>query len=151
MPVLNKTEIKLPTGTLEIATEHVTFSGNVFYNAINNFIYYRKLSSTSGGDSIITEGSNQFFAFQFDQNNATLYGAEANLDIHPHPLDWLHIENTFSANVLRHTIYLFGLVILYRMKNDPALISELKNLSYKTMSMELSFGRYSSEIVSRFL
>jgi iron complex outermembrane receptor protein len=25
-----------------------------------------------------------------------LYGFEFNLDIHPHPLDWLHIENTFS-------------------------------------------------------
>ena len=35
-------------------------------------------------------------AFRFDQNNAKLYGAELNLDIHPHPLDWLHIENTFS-------------------------------------------------------
>ncbi len=25
-----------------------------------------------------------------------LYGAEMNIDIHPHPLDWLHLENTFS-------------------------------------------------------
>ncbi|MEP7256796.1 MAG: TonB-dependent receptor [Flavitalea sp.] len=91
----SETSFQVDAG-LEIATEHVTFSGNVFYNAISNFIYYRKLSSTSGGDSIITNGSDQFFAFQFDQNNATLYGAEANLDIHPHPLDWLHIENTFS-------------------------------------------------------
>ena len=33
---------------------------------------------------------------RFSQNNANLYGVEANLDIHPHPLDWLHIENTFS-------------------------------------------------------
>jgi iron complex outermembrane recepter protein len=42
------------------------------------------------------DGSNRFFAFRFNQNNAKLYGAEFNLDIHPHPLDWLHIENTFS-------------------------------------------------------
>ncbi|MBI1342858.1 MAG: TonB-dependent receptor [Terrimonas sp.] len=81
---------------IEITTEHVSFTGNLFYNPIKNFIYYRKLSSVNGGDSLLMDGSNQFFAFQFDQGNAKLYGAEFNLDIHPHPLDWLHIENTFS-------------------------------------------------------
>lgn len=83
-------------GGLEIATEHVSLSVNLFYNAINNFIYYRKLSSATGGDSVLIDGPNEFLAFRFNQNNAKLYGAEANLDIHPHPLDWLHIENTFS-------------------------------------------------------
>ena len=83
-------------GGIEIATEHISFSAAVFYNSINNFIYYRKLSAVSGGDSIITDGTTQLFAFRFDQNTATLYGTEFNLDIHPHPLDWLHIENTFS-------------------------------------------------------
>ena len=81
---------------LELATEHVTLSGNIFYNSIRHFIYYRKLLSVGGGDSIIIDGTEQFFAFRFDQNNAKLYGGELNLDIHPHPLDWLHIENTFS-------------------------------------------------------
>lgn len=42
------------------------------------------------------DGSETFYAFQFQQDNAKLYGLELNLDIHPHPLDWLHIENTFS-------------------------------------------------------
>src|SRR5690606_24236103 len=32
----------------------------------------------------------------FDQAKALLYGAELYIDIHPHPLDWLHFENTFS-------------------------------------------------------
>ena len=81
---------------IDIASEHVSFSANIFYNAINNFIYYRKLTSTGGGDSIIVDGPEQFYAFRFNQNNAKLYGAEFNLDIHPHPLDWLHIENSFS-------------------------------------------------------
>jgi iron complex outermembrane receptor protein len=35
-------------------------------------------------------------AFKFDQRKATLAGVEFVLDIHPHPLDWLHFENTFS-------------------------------------------------------
>ncbi len=81
---------------IEAASEHVSFTANVFYNAMHNFIYYRKLRAAAGGDSLINNGSETFFAFQFDQDNAHLFGAEFNLDIHPHPLDWLHIENTFS-------------------------------------------------------
>lgn len=81
---------------IEIASEHVSFNASIFYNSINNFIYYRKLVAAGGGDSIITDGSEEFFAFRFTQNNARLYGIELNLDFHPHPLDWLHVENTFS-------------------------------------------------------
>ena len=32
-----------------------------------------------------------FPAFKFNQRKASLAGFEAKLDIHPHPLDWLHI------------------------------------------------------------
>lgn len=81
---------------MEIASEHISFNANLFLNAVNNFIYYSKIAATAGGDSIITDGGEDFFAFKFRQRNAQLYGIELNLDIHPHPLDWLHIENSFS-------------------------------------------------------
>lgn len=81
---------------IEIAGEHISFNANIFLNNIRNFIYYRKLQAVAGGDSIITDGAEDFFAFRFNQDNARLYGIEFNLDIHPHPLDWLHVENTFS-------------------------------------------------------
>ncbi len=81
---------------IEIGSEHLSFNANIFYNTISNFIYYRKLEAKGGGDSIINIGNEQFYAFRFAQNNAHLYGAEFNFDIHPHPLDWLHIDNTFS-------------------------------------------------------
>ena len=81
---------------IDVNSEHLSFSASLFYNAVNDFIYYRKLSAVGGGDSIIIDGSDQFFAFRFSQQNASLYGAEINLDIHPHPLDWLHFENSFS-------------------------------------------------------
>ncbi len=83
-------------GGMEINSEHISFNANVFHNGMRNFIYYRKLQSNGGGDSIIKNGNDQFYAFRFNQGNAQLYGAEFNFDIHPHPLDWLHIENTFS-------------------------------------------------------
>ncbi|MGI8583656.1 MAG: TonB-dependent receptor domain-containing protein [Chitinophagaceae bacterium] len=81
---------------IEISSEHVSFNASIFYTSIHNFIYYRKLEAKGGGDSIIVNGTSQFYAFRFAQNNAHLYGAEFNFDVHPHPLDWLHIENTFS-------------------------------------------------------
>ena len=89
-------------GGVEVNTEHVSLAANVFYNAVKNFIYYRKLQSANGGDSILVDGTNELLAFRFDQHNARLYGAEVNLDIHPHPLDWLHVENTFS--IVRGTL-----------------------------------------------
>jgi len=80
----------------EWSNEHISFTGNVFYNMVNGYIYYQKLNSALGGDSIINKEGQDFFAFAYKQQNANLYGAECNLDIHPHPLDGLHIENTLS-------------------------------------------------------
>jgi iron complex outermembrane receptor protein len=91
----SETSLQADAG-IDINTEHVSFSANLFYNSIKNFIFYRKLSSVNGGDSVIVTDGHANLAFRFDQNDARLYGAEFNLDIHPHPLDWLHIENTFS-------------------------------------------------------
>ncbi len=83
---------------IEIATEHISFTGNIFYNNISNFIFYEKVLNTTGSDSLLTVAStgNQFYVFRFDHKNAHLYGAEFHIDVHPHPLDWLHFENTFS-------------------------------------------------------
>ncbi len=83
-------------GGIALNSEHVSLSGNLFVNKINHFIFYRKLNAASGGDSILTHDGTDFYAFKFSQSNAFLYGGEANLDIHPHPLHWLHIENSFS-------------------------------------------------------
>lgn len=92
-----KSETSLQTDAgIVVNSEHVSFTANVFYNPVRNFIYYSKLQSVAGGDSLVTDGSDTYFAFTFKQANAKLYGLEFNLDFHPHPLDWLHIENTFS-------------------------------------------------------
>ena len=73
-------------------SEHVTAEADVFYNHITSYIYLPKLTSESGGDSI-TDGYN---TFKYASGNANLSGGEISIDIHPHPLDWLHFENTFS-------------------------------------------------------
>ncbi len=93
-----KSETSLQTDIgIDVNTQHVTFTGSLFYNNIQNYIFSRKLSSVSGGDSIpAIANNNGYSAFKYFQTNANLYGAEFMLDIHPHPLDWLHFQNVFS-------------------------------------------------------
>ncbi len=83
-------------GGIEYSTEHISIGLSAFYNSFDNFIFYRKLEAIGGGDSLVTVNGDFLTAFKFDQTKAALTGLEATVDIHPHPLDWLHILNTFS-------------------------------------------------------
>lgn len=85
-------------GGMEINTEHVSFSANLFYNYIHHFIFYRRVQNAAGADSLLHDaGTNQDLqVFRFSQQTAFLYGGELHVDVHPHPLDWLHFENTFT-------------------------------------------------------
>ena len=82
---------------VDFNTEHVSLTASVFYNHINNFIFSRKLFNAAGTDSIPAADNDEgYAAFKYQQTDANLYGGEMMLDIHPHPIDWLHFENTFS-------------------------------------------------------
>ena len=72
---------------------HITVNAEFFNNNINNFIFNQKLLNSHGEDSVIVPGNR---TFQFQASKAHLYGAELSVDIHPHPLDWLHFENSLS-------------------------------------------------------
>lgn len=76
-------------------SEHVTLELTPFINVIGNYIYTEKLKGVNGLDSI-PDPSEPASAFKFTSGNATLLGGEAYFDIHPHPLDWLHLEHSFS-------------------------------------------------------
>lgn len=77
---------------LGLSTEHISAELDIFDNAIDNYIFSRKLSSDAGGDSL-TDG---YSTFKFVAGNAHLQGGEIRFDIHPHPFDWIHFENAFS-------------------------------------------------------
>lgn len=127
---------------LEWTTEHASFTGNVFYNNVSNYIFYQKLINKKGADSIITDADgNDFFAFAYEQQNAKLVGAEFNLDIHPHPLDGLHIENTVSYVKGSFSIPLDGSM---NLPNIPSLrwISELR------YELQKSNGRFKNTYLS---
>lgn len=83
-------------GGFDINYEHFNIGISAFYNSINNFIFYRRLESALGGDSLVNVDGEDLTAFKFNQHNARLSGIEATIDVHPHPLDWLHFENSIS-------------------------------------------------------
>ncbi|MBW4359138.1 TonB-dependent receptor [Flavobacterium taihuense] len=83
-----KTEQNLQTDLdLEYKSTHFEFSVSGFYNHINDYIYSSPSGTEIGG----------FKVYDYIQNNANLYGGEVALHIHPHPLDWLHIESSFET------------------------------------------------------
>ncbi|MGC4100121.1 TonB-dependent receptor [Ferruginibacter sp.] len=83
-------------GGVEYNAEHISLGVTAFLNSFDNFVFYRKLLGAGGSDSLVNVNGDLLTAFKFDQRKATLAGFEATVDIHPHPLDWLHIQNTFS-------------------------------------------------------
>ncbi len=79
------------------SNEHLLVDAALFYNRIANYIFIRKLLTAGGTDSIPTlENPENRAAFQFVQGNAALLGGELFIDLHPHPLHWLHFQNTFA-------------------------------------------------------
>jgi iron complex outermembrane receptor protein len=82
---------------LYFETEHFSGEVDIFNNVISNYIYNTKLSSKLGGDSLSTERGIAYPVFKFTQTVAQLQGAEFSFDLHPHPLDWLHFENSISV------------------------------------------------------
>jgi iron complex outermembrane recepter protein len=71
---------------------HISGEIDLFTNFINNYIFLSKLQGVNGWDSI-TDG---FSTFRYASGDAQIFGGEFSLDIHPHPLDWLHFENSIS-------------------------------------------------------
>ncbi|MBA6315542.1 TonB-dependent receptor [Cellulophaga baltica] len=83
-----KNEQNLQTDiSLEYKNQHFEVFVNGFYNTINDYVFI-----APNGDEI---DENQVFVY--NQQDAYLYGGEAGIHIHPHPLDWLHFESSFQT------------------------------------------------------
>ncbi|MDZ4793331.1 MAG: TonB-dependent receptor [Bacteroidota bacterium] len=91
----SETSLQLDGG-IDIDNEHFSIGISAFYNRMNDFIFYRKLESAAGGDSLVNVDGDDIPAFKFNQQDAKLAGVEGSIDIHPHKLHWLHFENTVS-------------------------------------------------------
>jgi iron complex outermembrane receptor protein len=94
-PLLNsETSLQIDVG-MTYTSDHFNFELSAFSNDIQNYIYLTKINSVFGGDSIV-DSSDPAPVFTFVQGHARLYGGEIFTDFHPHPLDWLHFENSLS-------------------------------------------------------
>ncbi|WP_162126983.1 TonB-dependent receptor [Flavobacterium phycosphaerae] len=83
-----KNEQNLQTDlNLEYKSSHFEIFANGFYNHINHYIFI----SPNG---TIIDGNN---VYDYVQANAKLYGGEAGIHFHPHPLDWLHFTSSFET------------------------------------------------------
>ncbi len=71
---------------LEYKSEHFEYFINGFYNHINNYIF---ISPTG---NMLDDN----FVYEYLQNNATLYGGETGIHLHPHPIDWLHFTSSYE-------------------------------------------------------
>jgi iron complex outermembrane receptor protein len=68
-------------------TVHTSLDVSLFYNNIFDYIHLAPTADTvEDGDRI----------YRYSQNDAYLYGGEASLHIHPHPIHWLHVVATYS-------------------------------------------------------
>jgi iron complex outermembrane receptor protein len=72
--------------SLEYKTDHIELFGNAFYNKLNDYIYLSPTGEVEDGAPV----------FNYIQNNAKLYGGEFGFHLHPHPIDWLHLESSFE-------------------------------------------------------
>ena len=73
--------------SIGLNSTHVSAELNLFANSVDNYIFSHQVQPNPATDLAV---------FQFTGGNANLSGGEFQLDVHPHPLDWLHFENTFS-------------------------------------------------------
>ena len=72
---------------LEYKSTHFELFANGFYNKINNYIYISPTGNVIDG----------FDVYDYLQSDANLYGGEAGIHFHPHPIDWLHINSSFES------------------------------------------------------
>ncbi len=71
---------------LEYKTNHIEFFVNGFYNHLDDYIYLTPTGTIEDGAPV----------FSYIQNDAKLYGGEFGFHLHPHPMDWLHLESSFE-------------------------------------------------------
>ena len=83
-----KNEQNLQTDlNLEYKSSHFEIFANGFYNHINNYIFISPNGNVIAGNNV----------YDYVQANAKLYGGEAGIHFHPHPLDWLHFTSSFET------------------------------------------------------
>ncbi len=76
-------------------SKHWTLEVTPFVNYIKNYVFIQRLSPEEEQE-LIPDLDDSVSGYEYASGDAVLYGGEVYLDLHPHPLDWLHFDHTFS-------------------------------------------------------
>jgi iron complex outermembrane receptor protein len=72
--------------SLNYKSTHLEIFVSPYFNYIRNFIFLQPTGMQVEGTSV----------YDYVQKDAFLFGGEAGVHFHPHPLDWLHLECSYS-------------------------------------------------------
>ena len=72
---------------MEFKNEHIEFYANGFLNDVNNYVFLEPTGTFQEDNAV----------FNYEQQDAQLYGGEFGFHLHPHPLDWLHLESSYQT------------------------------------------------------
>ncbi|MGJ8744570.1 TonB-dependent receptor [Polaribacter sp.] len=84
--LVNEKNIQLDL-SLEYKTEHFELFANGFYNHLNDYIFIAPTGEIEDETPV----------YSYLQEDAKLYGGEMGFHLHPHPIDWLHLESSFET------------------------------------------------------
>jgi iron complex outermembrane recepter protein len=129
--------------TMGLNSEHISAELDVFNNNIQHYIFSRKLAGAAGGDSI-TDGVE---TFMFVSGNAHLKGGEFRIDIHPHPLDWIHFENSISLvsavqNNQPDSARYLPMIPAAKVQSSLRADIKRKNNTFKNAYIKIEFEHY---------
>ncbi len=117
--------------SLNYNTKHLEFFINPYFDYIRNYIYLKPAAGSIDDIPV----------FNYTQHDAFLYGGEAGIHLHPHPLDWLHIEGSYSST--------FG---QDKQHNDLALMpsQKIKAMVSASFSFKKAVKRFSVYLQNQY-
>ncbi|MFD2100517.1 TonB-dependent receptor [Flagellimonas iocasae] len=81
-------------GSIAYEGKEISMEGSAFYNSINDYIY---ITPTSEEVSSNLDPDVMVPLFEFQQNDAHIYGGEFMLNVHPTAIPWGHLESSVST------------------------------------------------------
>ena len=127
---------------LEYSNTHLELFANAFVNTIDKYIYLEPTGMVQGDYSI----------YQYQQQDAQLYGGEMGIHFHPHPWHWLHVKSSFETVIgkLDSETYL-PLIPANQWKNQIRVMKKLKGKKLKNFYFNLGANHtFKAEKVNEF-
>lgn len=113
---------------LEYRNPHFEVFVNGFYNHVTNYIFISPNGTIIDGNDV----------YDYVQDNAALFGGEAGIHFHPHPLDWFHITSSFESVIGKKS----------NGDNLPLIPANKWNNSFKTEFKSTKYFKESFAVVN---